>query len=80
MKIIYLVHGYTGEYEDRYEWIVSAFTTKRKADNHAKKAQDFANKQKYREWDSTISPNPFDAGMSLDYTGTTYIVGKTKLL
>lgn len=79
MKNIYLVYGKTGEYADRVEWVVGAFTTKRKASIHAKRAQGFSDKQTWQNWNPNANPNPFDFDMRLDYTGTNYFVGKIKL-
>jgi hypothetical protein len=56
--IIYVVFGTTGEYSDRREWTVKAFSEEKKAKKLVK--------------DATRRANEFDSDMQTDYTGTRY--------
>ncbi len=87
---MWLVQGYTGEYEDAKRWIVASFDSPRRAQTWATRAQDWANAKgvgtgpinydiyhAYRWPADEGEPNPYDAGMVVDYTGVSY--GVTKL-
>jgi hypothetical protein len=74
---IYIVEGTTGEYSDRMEWIVCAFTNEQKAKAHvegaAKRAREIflAGYPRQR--------NEFDPEMQMDYSGTEYFLSETEL-
>lgn len=75
---IYVVMGYCGEYSDRSDWPLVAFTdeemakqrvlaaTRRAAELEATKPKDW---MEHREH---FKQNEFDQDMQNDYTGTTY--------
>ena len=73
---IYVVIGKTGEYADRQEWLVKAFSTKEKARKHARLcARDAKEFQKFREDEFKSPSNGYsvhDPYMVMDYTGTEY--------
>lgn len=77
----WIVVGSTGEYSDFHCWNVCAYTSKRKATAHAKKAEkwerDYDRKMKgqgvYR-WSDRQGKNPYDLSGDRDYTGTHYEV------
>lgn len=88
---IYVVMGYTGEYDDECEWIVAAYEQMRCAEDRAIHAKAYADRI-FDKWKSdgkygSIFPsdavgeyrNPYDEGMKVDYTGTTYMVVETEL-
>ena len=76
METIYVVHGRTGEYSDRTEWVVAAYTDEASARQHIEAATKRANElQVLAEKDgrgNIILDNDFDKGMGMDYTGTSY--------
>lgn len=41
MGQVYVIHGYTGEYSDRGEWIVAAYLDRAEAEKHLKALEDF---------------------------------------
>ena len=72
---IYIVKGNTGSFEDRIDWLVIAFKSKKKADDYARKCKIEAKKiyKKTKEYSfSSHAKNPLDAKMLMDYTGTFY--------
>lgn len=76
---IYIVEGSTGEYADRQNWLVKAYSSRDKADAHAQSAEKWINDYGVSEWrkqkyDANRDLNPYDPNMSVDYTGTSYYV------
>lgn len=84
-KIIYVVRGSTGEYSDRYEWIVKAFTDKVTAqwfvnDCSAIARDEFANAEENEEgFFSYKVYSELDPKFSMDYTGTNYYLEEVEL-
>lgn len=83
---IYVVMGTTGEYEDRKEWLVMAFTKEDKAKRHADDCAGYALENgvsaqhfNYDNKSEIIENNPYDAHMQIDYTGTRYYYEKVEL-
>lgn len=75
--IIYIVTGSTGEYDDRYEWNVKAFSSKEKADNLCgvlNKLMEGARDLTYKERSKLEEKiqKSLDLKCSIDYTGTYY--------
>jgi hypothetical protein len=75
-KTIYIVEGCTGEYEDKVNWQVRAFTDRTEADVLVALAQDKADElcdvYKDRYWEIPTGSNVFDPRMYADYTGVEY--------
>lgn len=77
---VYVVMGSTGEYSDRGEWPVVAYSVEDDAKAHVERAQARAREifQKWHgrawHWSKEEDPNEHDPDMCLDYTGTTYYV------
>lgn len=85
-KIIYILFGTTGEYSDREEWMVKAFTNERSAILLEKQLSEFArvefqNSQKAdSEWDYRHNlTHKDDSGFRMDYTGTFYFINEVEL-
>ena len=83
---IYLVIGTTGEYEDTYEWVSKAFTSKQVAEQFLKKCNDYTytaplkangNKDYYDEKWIENSPDP---KFYCDYTGARYNLEEVELI
>jgi hypothetical protein len=82
METIHLVRGSTGEYSDRYEWLVAAFSTKEAAEQYITKLktiyQQFPQEEcGYQREDEEREQlqkvmEVFDPDFSEDYTGTFY--------
>lgn len=81
MSKIWVVMGTTGEYSDRNEWPVVAFTDKARAEARIVACTQEANKRFSEEvepeeenhWGSyNTKNNPLDPNMKMDYTGTSY--------
>jgi hypothetical protein len=94
MSDIYVVFGQCGEYSDRLEWPVTAYTREEDAKEHVLKATEYADAwhklSRSDEWiDSSIpwdererrekTANPLDPEFQTDYTGTRYSYGKITL-
>ena len=81
---IYIVHGTTGEYSDRTEWIVCAYPSKVDAQAHVMCAQRHCppEKEAYRSYvdGGERLKNPYDPHFRMDYTGTYYYLTETELL
>lgn len=80
---IYIVHGSTGEYSDRKEWIVCAYKEEDHARKHVLAASSTARELiiKYGNYyNIPRGANPFDPEMSVDCTGVNYDVLPTELL
>jgi hypothetical protein len=73
---IWIVFGATGEYEDKHDWMVAAYFNEGDARAHADAALRFYHENNCfdRRYDSATPKNPFDPGMGIDYTGTTWDV------
>lgn len=80
---IWIVEGTTGEYSDRFDWTVCAYTSKEKAEQHARDAMQRAmeiSKSRRTRYDTPKGINEFDPNMQMDYTGTEYYTVETELL
>lgn len=87
MKKIYVIEGSTGEYSDRCDWLVKAFTSEAKAEEFVKALDDWLriNQVSYRE--GTIADYeirdelkcPHDPSFRCDYTGTRYHIIECEL-
>lgn len=73
-KKLWVVAGFTGEFEDKSDWIITTYTRKRDAELHVKLATDWYNANGGVEIRKSLKSivNPFDPGMLIDYTGTTW--------
>lgn len=73
---INVVIGTTGEYSDRTEWLVKAFTSSKAAQELVVNATRRANEIHVTRPDKYTLPkgltNKYDPDMQMDYTGTTY--------
>jgi hypothetical protein len=76
---IYVVMGMCGEYSDRTEWPVKAFTDEGKgkalvenATRRAAELKPIRDENPYFNDDKIAKQNEFDPGMKFDYTGTRY--------
>lgn len=80
---IYLVEGSTGEYSDASDWIVCAYKSKEKAEEHAgnaeRRAKELADTRESR-YHVHAGSNEFDLHMRMDYTGTWYHVIEVELI
>jgi hypothetical protein len=79
---IWIVEGTTGEYIDRNDWVVCAYYSKQKAEEHARKAMLRAKEiEKTRESSYHVPEgvNEFDPDMRMDYTGTEYFTIECEL-
>lgn len=79
---IWIVEGTTGEYSDRTDWMVCAYTSQEKAEEHASKAVHRAveiQKARPSRYDSPKGVNEFDPDMRMDYTGTEYYTVECEL-
>ncbi len=72
MRTIYVVEGSTGEYSDRNEWPVAAFTDEALAMEMVKRCEKFAPKDDLSYQARRAAKNPYDPNMKVDYTGTSY--------
>lgn len=93
MKKIYIVGGSTGEYSDRSEWVVCAYTNESDAQAHVTKATEYAKAwEAFLKTDECIDmdwsdkeaamkkANPVDPAFDCDYTGTRYTYWAVELL
>lgn len=89
MRSVHIVIGETGEFEDRHQWLVAAFSTKARAETFCGRANDWLKKhglhvhsdyddrnQGLHKW---LNKNPYDAVFQLDYTGARYFSGQVFL-
>lgn len=83
---IYVVIGTTGEYSDRNEWVVCAYTDEDKAKTHIIKAEEFARvkfleRSSAEDWQAwcTSLRTPLDPQMDMFYTGTSYYYVETDI-
>jgi hypothetical protein len=90
---IFTVHGTTGEYSDRSEWVVCAYTKEEDAKQHIELASEYARlwKEKSKSADylkiaysvegqeMQEKANPMDPKFSMDYTGTSYWLEEVEL-
>ena len=79
---IYLVHGSTGEYSDRNEWVICGYKSREAAEQHKARAQqrqaDLEAQHDY--WgDIPLDANQFDLAKDIQYTGKTYQVSEIEL-
>ena len=78
MKTIYVVEGSTGEYSDRSEWPVRAFTSEEKAKKFVEALAAWCDKNGCGEnrgdsyWEARDKGHPLDPSFNSDYTGTRY--------
>jgi len=76
----YVVHGSTGKHEDFRDWPVAAFTSRRRAETWACRANAWATKNgvgwgSHPAWerrDEVLGTNPYDPDMRVAYTGVRY--------
>lgn len=87
VTLIYVVIGWTGEYSDRNEWIVQAYTDEEAAKAHVLRAEEKAREIfQAEEADPAYDPgcarpdNPYDPDMQMDYTGTFYRYDTSQLI
>ena len=91
---VYIVIGLTGEYSDKYEWLVKGFISKDKAKSFQSKCTEFA--EEYEKFLATesyddlsytektdmqqaqISNSP-DEYFTRDYTGTFYNISEVEV-
>lgn len=77
MNTVYIVEGYSGEYDDYREWPVCAYPDRKAARQHANLAKARADElfAKHGEhYNIPAGANRFDRKMSPDYTGVSYRV------
>jgi len=88
MSKIYIVCGITGEYSDRSEWNVKAFTTVEKSSNYLEKlvttyrsidTTDYGYKRGNSEELEEVML-PLDPNFYEDYTGTSYYISEVELV
>ena len=81
MSKVFIVMGTTGEYSDRSDWPVVAYTDGLKAQQHvedATKAAKAIEVTRENRFD-TEEVNEYDANMRMDYTGTDYFLYEVEL-
>lgn len=83
MEKIYVVYGSTGEYSDRGEWTVAAYSDEAHAKQHVEAATKRANEIEVlcggaRHFDPDRYQNEYDKNMGMDYTGTSYYYGEVE--
>ena len=79
---IWIVEGTTGEYSDRTDWVVCAYKSKKKAEDHVFNAMRRGKEiEKSRESRYRVAEgaNEFDPKMRMDYTGTEYYTVECEL-
>ena len=71
---IFVVNGTTGEYSDRTEWLVAAYTREEDAWKHVEKATEYVQawRSTHTRYETRCPPGPFDPNLQMDYTGTDY--------
>lgn len=81
MRMIYIVEGSTGEYSDNRTWPIAAYESEESAKSHVAAADVWARANGVHGDLETIRyyydsreqlANPFDSGMTVDYTGVWY--------
>ena len=84
MDTVYIVMGTTGEYSDREEWPVCAYTNEQAAQQHVEAAEKRAKEievlwrgNEYRMPEGL--KNEHDPDMAMEYTGTHYYIMATQL-
>ena len=79
---IYVVMGTTGEYSDRTEWTIAAYSDEEEAKKHVELATERAlieeANSEINGWDYQPK-NDYDTGMQIDYTGTGYYINEVEL-
>ena len=72
---IWIVEGTTGEYSGHRYWVVCAYKSKQKAEDHVRnamlRAKEIENSRESR-YHAAEGINEFDPKMQMDYTGTEY--------
>ena len=80
---IWVVHGSTGEYSDRYEWSVKAFVDEESAKNYVLFLTRERQKLPTQDWDTRGEVErlmrAIDPCFSEDYTGTHWFVSSVPL-
>ena len=83
MKKIFVVMGSTGEYSDRTEWPVLAYTDEDLAKEHVvnadRRAKEIYATRKTR-YGVEKGINEFDPDMDMNYTGTSYFLYTVDLI
>lgn len=77
MKMVYVVFGETGQYEDRIEWPVKVFKEKKKAEDFMERANEYAEniyKAHQQKWGPRPIKfkSPFDPNLQMDRSGAHY--------
>lgn len=77
--VIWIVTGYTGEYEDRRDWHVAAYFDESVAKQHRDLCEKWyiennvlGNRRDYNKWDDKAPKNPYDPNMEVDSCGTNW--------
>jgi hypothetical protein len=78
-KTIHVVSGTTGEYSDRSEWVVCAYTSEADARAHIVKATEWVRAWLSRTPHDYRAKSPFDDDLSLSYVGATYFYTSVEL-
>lgn len=81
-NVVYVIQGTTGEYSDRNDWLVCAYHSREKAEEHTRKAMLRAKEIRGVGQFSYNVPqgvNEFDPNMQMDYTGTEYTVYEVEI-
>ena len=77
---VYVVEGNTGEYEDRFDWIVKAFTSKDRAEDLARElnilVKNSGRDMSYEDRDNlqNMIRENLDPNCYVEYTGTYYSI------
>ena len=83
--VVYIVHGITGEYEDRREWIAGIFETEEWAEQFKWMCQNDAHYMldEVEDEDGAVYPRYYgeeytghDPEFQIDYTGTWYQISR----
>jgi len=85
--MIYIVSGSTGEYSDRSEWLVAAYTDRAVAQKHVDDSEEWfrVNIPQLGKWphygyEDREKKNPYDPKMSVDYTGAHWFLQEVELV
>lgn len=71
---VYVIRGTTGEYSDRKEWVVCAYSDEQLAKDHVLAATKWAHEEHARmgTYGELERASPYDPDIRIDYTGTAY--------
>lgn len=82
---VYIVRGHTGCYEDRFDWIAHAFTSKERAEDtmagldELVRNSDRLSSEAQGKLQEYIAEN-FDKNCSVDFTGTYYTMEELEVI